>query len=277
MCSILRSPRAARKGQATATTATTETAVIAAGGGGEMRNGFFIILGIVAGLMLGTLFAQTIVQRPRYPQTGLSFVGYGDAFPTTDPFGGEIFVDIGGQSDGGPLLGIYDDVNLTWDTFASGLSSTLTDNYIPVFDSALGELADSRVVDDGTDFAFSGVDSSIFFRDVVDLTGVDATVSQVELNHMLSALDAGDEVHGLLVDITDVGGSTGGTLVGIDIADITGSGTAALGLRIGDNWTRGLVIDANGSATEPTLAFDETSAVGFYSNGASLFQTVNGA
>jgi hypothetical protein len=109
-----------------------------------MKKGLAIILGFAVGLG-AVAFAQT-VQRPQYPQTGLSYVGYGSAFPTTELFGGELFVDVNGQTDGGPLLGMYDDVTSVWDIFFSGIG---TQNTVVKFGAA--ELVDSSITDDATD------------------------------------------------------------------------------------------------------------------------------
>jgi hypothetical protein len=300
-----------------------------------MKKGLTAILGFLMGVA-AVAYAQTIVQRPQYPQTGLSYVGYGDAVPTTELFGGELFIDVNGQTDGGPLLQVYDDTTLVWDRVLS--SSGLTQNFLPKYDAnelinsairsvgipaagasgvvadispvlnamdgvgpdsvfvfyidptnanhlvggntLIGMHIDGIVADaDATEIAayigsgwdrdieFEDTAAVIFLQDQYDLViGNTAPSTQLwvrdndvgqeylEIELTSPLLDVADTGTGLMVDITNNAGSTGGTLIGIDIDNITGNAAVAeVAAQIGSGFDVDMqFIDASVAVAFPT-------------------------
>jgi hypothetical protein len=101
--------------------------------------GFSVFLATV-----GVLFAQTIMQRPLNPQTGLS-AGVSYYSGSTDPtsgVNGEVIVVRGAGTDSGPVLGVWDGVNGEFDQISTGeasvVPSTLATNGVDVANSVWG-------------------------------------------------------------------------------------------------------------------------------------------
>jgi len=266
-----------------------------------MKKGFAIILGFAVGLAAVT-FAQVIVQRPQFPQTGLSYVGYGDAFPTTELFGGELFVDVNGQTDAGPLFGIYDDVNTVWDIFFSGIG---TQNTVVKFGAA--ELVDSSVTDDAVDvvataglftagtapdaadsITIDGINNSIVFEggtedggevyliagdpdtDLVitlDNPPADTGGTWMELAAALAAQDAGDVWRGIYLNLDSPADHDGAAEIrGIELnSDLNTATGQEYALWINDRWDTEIWFEGN----DANVVFPNTGNLTFNDAGGA--------
>ena len=266
-----------------------------------MKKGFTIILGFAVGLAAIT-FAQVIVQRPQFPQTGLSYVGYGDAFPTTELFGGELFVDVNGQTDAGPLFGMYDDVNTVWDIFFSGIG---TQNTVVKFGAA--ELVDSSITDDAVDvvataglftagtapdaadsITIDGINNSIVFEggtedggevyliagdpdtDLVitfDNPPADTGGTWMELAAALAAQDAGDVWRGIYLNLDSPADHDGAAEIrGIELnSDLNTATGQEYALWINDRWDTEIWFEGN----DANVVFPNTGNLTFNDAGGA--------
>ncbi len=220
----------------------------------DMKKGLTIILGFAVGLVAGA-FAQTIVQRPQYPQTGLSYVGYGDQVPTTELFDGELFIDVDGAGDSGALFQMYDGLNAEWDRFLNA-SAAGTVNFLPKFETGGTSLTDSQTIRS------------------VGAPAANTDGSVVEIIASINQADAGNVVSLLDIDVDSPANHLGAAIVaGINFDNdaVTAAGVE-VGAYFNDQWDIdvGIVDGGNlelSSPNDATILDLETDAARTYGVG----------
>lgn len=215
-----------------------------------MRKAIFIVMGAI--LAVGIAFAQTDPWwHPLNPQGASAGVSYGTQLPTLvntglQPTDGLLAVQI--TTGAVPTLNMYTQSTATWFTFGMLPAAGLTDDTVPVWDTATNSFIDSGIVDDGVTINITaGTDVVIPTGQLETGDGTAAAPAQTFL--------ADDDSGKYRIGANNIGMSIGGALV-MDWEDTNAAGAGAdlvtvssiTGVMDGTDVFRGIFVDLTSAA-----------------------------